>query len=114
MIRKIKNGVSVAGLAPEMLIADAVVAGVYHELGARELVITSIRDGWHRRGSRHHIGLAVDYRRWSLQVETTDSDGAPHVIDHAPEAARRIAHRLRGEFDVVLEDNHLHVEFDPP
>ena len=122
MIRKLKAGVSLAGIAPEMLIADAVVAAVYAELGAAELVITSVGDGAHGPGSFHTSDplriKAVDYRRWSLQIRTPpahplDVDGDT-VIDNAPEAARRIAHRLRDQFDVVLEDTHLHVEFDPP
>jgi len=112
VIRKIKAGVSVRGLAPEMLIADAVVAAVYQELGALELVITSIGDGTHGDHSLHTRDplriLATDYRRWTLRFET---GGA--VNDRAPEAARLIQHRLRDQFDVVLESDHLHVEFDP-
>lgn len=119
MIRKIKAGVSLRGLAPEMLIADAVVAAVYQELGADELVITSVGDGTHGDHSLHTRDplriLAIDYRRWTLRrLGAADMD--PRVvatIDDAPEAARLIQHRLRDQFDVVLEDTHLHVEFDP-
>ena len=111
MIRKIKAGVSVRGLAPEMLIADAVVAAVYQELGALELVITSIGDGKHGPHSLHTRDplriLAIDYRRWTLRFPNLTPS------DRAPEAQRRIQHRLRDQFDVVLESDHLHVEFDP-
>jgi len=113
VIRKIKAGVSLAGLAPEMLIADAVVAAVYQELGALELVITSVGDGRHGPRSLHTIDpvrvKAIDYRRWTLRFEI---DGGA-VNDRAAEAARVIQHRLRDQFDIVLESDHLHVEFDP-
>jgi hypothetical protein len=93
-----------------MLFADAVVAAVYEGLGAEELVITEITGGKHGVGSRHFVGLAIDYRRWTLRLRThPDLD----EVDHAPEAVRLIAHRLRGQFDVVLEKTHIHVEFDP-
>ena len=114
LTRKLKAGVKVVGLAPEMLIADAVVEGVYTELGADELIITSIGDGTHGKDSLHTRDpvrvRAIDYRRWSLIIPAL---GPLPEKDNAPEAARMIAHRLRGQFDVVLEDTHLHVEFDP-
>jgi hypothetical protein len=119
VIRKLKAGVTLAGLAPEMLIADAVVAAVYQELGAPELVITSVGDGTHGPRSLHTMDpvriKAIDYRRWTL-IRLGASDTDPRIvaeIDDAPEAQRLIAHRLRDQFDVVLEDTHLHVEFDP-
>jgi hypothetical protein len=122
VIRKLKAGVSLAGLAPEMLIADAVVAAVFEELGALELVITSVGDGQHGARSLHTIDpvriKAIDYRRWTLQItvegEDTPAGRTLTIDDRAPEAARRIAHRLRDQFDVILEATHLHVEFDPP
>jgi hypothetical protein len=115
MIRKLKRGVELAGLAPEMLIADAIVAAVYQELGAKELVITSVGDGAHGPRSLHTTDpvriKAIDYRRWNLDFPKR---GPVPAEDLAPEAARLIAHRCRDQFDVVLEATHLHVEFDPP
>ncbi len=109
MIRRaLKAGVRLRGLAPEMLIADAVVAAVYAELGAVECMITSGSDGDHAAGSLHHAGLALDYRRWSLR-----RDGGGDVErDDAREAVTRLRERLPG-FDVVLESTHIHVEYDP-
>lgn len=103
MKRKLKHGVKLAGLAPEMAIADAIVAGVYAEAGAAELVITSALDGEHMPGSRHYDGCALDYRRWELdglEVEWM------HILD-------QLRHRLGRQFDVILHGTHLHVEFDP-
>ena len=88
---------------------------MYQELGARELVITSVGDGRHGARSLHTIDpvriKAIDYRRWTLEIQNA-ATGVRE--DHAPEAARQIKHRLRDQFDVVLEPDHLHVEFDPP
>ncbi len=109
--RKIKAGVAVRGLQPEMLIADAVVAAVFEELGAHELIITSISDGKHSAQSRHELGYAVDYRRWSLQ--NIEEPGGTYHADAARQAVQIIKHRLRDQFDVILEESHIHVEFDP-
>jgi hypothetical protein len=100
LIRKLKQGVRLKGLKPEMFFADSVVERAYEEAGATELVITSGVDGKHGENSLHYKGLALDYRRWSLG-------------DDAPEVVAKIKNRLKDQFDVVLEKTHLHVEFDP-
>jgi hypothetical protein len=110
IIRKLKQGVRLKGLSTEMLFADSVVERAYEESGATELVITSGVDGTHSANSLHYKGCAIDYRRWSLREY--DSDGEL-LYDNAPEVSAKIKSRLRGQFDVVLEKTHLHVEFDP-
>ncbi len=102
MKRKLKTGVRALGVHPEMLIADRIVEGVYEDAGAIELVITSITDGSRKRlRDTLHVGFAIDYRRWHIDA-----------IDW-PLAMTRLRHRLGPDFDAVLEDDHLHVEYDP-
>ena len=110
LIRKLKKGVKLKGLTPEMLIADSVVERAYEEAGSAELIITSGVDGVHGPDSLHYKGYALDYRRWSLQKH--NAEGAL-LYDNAPEVSAKIKSRLRDQFDVVLEKTHLHVEFDP-
>jgi len=61
--------------------------------------VTSLAESRHGKGSRHYSGLAVDLRIWDLK--------SPAV------ACKEIAGRLGLEFDVVLEKDHIHIEYDP-
>lgn len=92
---KIKEGVRLKGIQPEMSVALQVANSLFVE-SREELVITSVSDGFHMAGSLHYAGHAVDLRR-------------PIVSELAQELARRLGE----EFDVVLEEDHIHVEYDP-
>ncbi len=99
----LKPGVRLDRLSPQMVLAHAIVAEAYAELGA-ECVITSGTEGPHQRLSLHIRGDALDYRM---------RDVGP--LDWEP-LRRKIAERLGELYDVLLEDAplHLHVEYDPP
>ena len=98
---KLKKGCRVKGLSAEIMFAVGVAHAIYFELGASELVITSGTDGRHSEDSKHHCGDAIDLRRWTLPD------------DKVNEAVRLLKHRLGDAYDVVLEDTHIHVEYDP-
>ena len=93
----IKRGVRLHGIMPEVVLAIVVAGQVYDQL-EKELVVTSVLDGKHMRASIHYIGGAVDL-------------GLPG--EHGIAARNRIARRLGGDFDVILESNHIHVEWQP-
>ncbi len=96
----IKRGVRAKGLQPEISLAIEEAREVYREFGA-DLIITSMLDGQHMEGSLHYRGRAVDFRTRHLAQP-----------DRAL-AANRLRLALGPEYDVVLEDTHIHVEFDP-
>jgi UDP-N-acetylenolpyruvoylglucosamine reductase len=64
-------------------------------------VLTSANDGQHGFGSLHYAGLAVDVR--THHVTANDIEPLADTIREA----------LGPQFDVVLEDTHIHVEFQP-
>lgn len=66
-----------------------------------ELFITSAADGVHMPGSRHYTGEAID-----LRIRSVDAD--KRVVLRA--ALQSVLGSL---FDVVLEVDHIHIEFDP-
>jgi hypothetical protein len=99
MIR-FKHGVDIRGIQPETLLALQVAHGFYQELGY-DVVITSALDGDHKQGSLHYSGHAIDLRTRNLRP--LDAQLLWHSIREA----------LGSSYDVVLEETHLHIEFDP-
>lgn len=81
-------------------VAVPIIFEVYRDFG-HSPVITSGTDGRHRADSLHYSGNALDLR-----------------IRHIPPEDRvaltaSLASSLGEEFDVILEADHIHVEFDP-
>lgn len=64
--------------------------------------ITSADDSKHMPGSFHYIGLALDFRSYYWL----------DYIDQV-ELADKLAFIVGDDFDVVLEKDHIHVEYDP-
>ena len=95
-----KAGVKINGIAPECALAIMVCKGIIEGYGG-EIVVTSVTDGKHSRGSLHYIGHAFDLR-------TRD-----FIIKDLERIRQSIADALTDEFDVVLETDHFHIEFQP-
>ena len=100
---RLKPGVSVYGLRPEIVIALIVADAVYDEHGV-DMVMTSGSEGRHGWGSLHFQGLAVDLRTHNL--EPADR----------PIVAEKIKTRLGAEYDVVHKNvgkpnEHIHIEY---
>lgn len=74
---------------------------VFQEVLGNGTTITSGIDGKHMIGSKHFVGHALDFRTrgiGGLELETIST---------------RLKERLGRDYDVIIEDTHLHVEFDP-
>lgn len=97
---KFKPGVRVFGVRPELTLAIIAVNSVYEAEGY-DLVITSVTEGKHSRASLHYAGQAFDCRIW----------GIPEL--KLQEFVRILQQALTDEFDVVLEKDHIHIEFQP-
>lgn len=101
---ELKPGVILAGLDLRMRPALLAAERIWREHGRPEgVTVTSGLDGVHSAGSLHYYGLAVDFRiRYWLRPES-----------------REVAQELRSAlvsnagFDVILESDHIHVEFQP-
>lgn len=96
---KIKDGVNLEGVSWQMFKAAILAEKVYEKFGA-ELVITSGTDGKHGTHSLHYKGLALDFRTWNLNGRET-------------EVTAELKKELGEEYDVVLEGDHIHCEWDP-
>ena len=97
---QLKHDTNLTGVKPEMVMAAMVVASVYDAMGY-STVVTSACDGKHGRGSLHYVGLALDFR--TRHVAAGEHDKLRDMVADA----------LGPQFDVVLEETHLHVEYQP-
>ena len=102
---KIKPGVDMSGLFPEIWGRAGDIANVFGRHGV-EAVITSARRPARGRFSYHHVGKALDFR-------------AKHIRDASIRKAilNDLRATLGNDFDVILHgrgDNiHYHIEYDP-
>ena len=95
----IKNSVDLRGLSPQMAIAYTIACKCY---GQYDCVITSANDSKHGPNSLHYKGQALDLRTRHLNGQGLQS------VYH------KLKESLGDQFDVVLEADHIHIEFDVP
>jgi hypothetical protein len=104
MAFQLKPGCQARGVQPEILLALQIIDGVYGILGVPLWDVTELTGSKHMTGSKHYIGQGADLRLPSRYVTQGGVDSA---------AARMMRERLGAEYDVVVESNHVHLEFDP-
>lgn len=85
---------------PEIQHARAVIANIWAKHGY-VLTVTSGTDSTHKADSLHYVGLAEDYRT----RDVAPSDLVIMVND--------VRASLGSDYDVIIESDHLHVEYDP-
>lgn len=99
----VKEGADIRGLRPEIVLGLAVAASVYASHGL-VMVITEVTGAKHMEGSLHYRGLAADLR-------------LPSRMSYLESIDKIVLGQLKGalgpQWDVVLEKDHIHVEFDP-
>jgi hypothetical protein len=99
-VLRLKPGVQMRSLKPQCLFAMVVADEIFRQ-HAVDLVITSIDGDVHSTGSRHWMGVAFDCR-------TRDLIRKDQKTAHA-----KLVEALGVDFDVILESDHIHVEWDP-
>ena len=97
---KIKEGVRIHGLKPEMNLGSQIVESIYLKHG-KEPVITSGIEGSHSEYSDHYKGYALDFRTRYF------------TADQAQKVATDVSEALGDDFFVLLHKTHLHVSYRP-
>ena len=97
---KLKNGVKLGCISPEMIACCLVIEPILKNHG-QELIITSCRDGKHSKNSKHYLGHAIDIRIWDLQRDNTVNAVALLLQD-----------ALTDEYYVHVEPDHIHIQFN--
>ena len=91
-----RNGVSAS---PQCLYAIHEADKLHTQYTGKDLVVTSCVDGKHSPHSRHYTGDAFDMRIWYLDDKSSYRWALKEI--------------LGPDYDVVIESDHIHVEFDP-
>lgn len=79
-----------------------VVIGVLDRVLGTRLVITSTTEGQHMTNSLHAKGLAIDVRTRNLSY-----GDRTELFNDLTAALSQMG------FDIVLEGDHIHIEYDP-
>ena len=97
-----KAGVSLENVKPQTAVGMKLAEQVYMESGIEVMVVTSVNDGRHMTGSKHYTGEAFDTRIWGISTERLQMMlvRLNTLMDHLG-------------FDIVLESDHFHIEYDP-
>lgn len=101
---KIKQGTGkarVGGLGTEIVLAIFIVKDIYEKHGF-ECILTEGTGGIHGYSSEHYKGDAADFRTSNIRPKEKINLIAGQIKDCLGE-----------DYDVVVEETHLHVEFDP-
>ena len=106
----LKQGVKIEGIKPECIVGLMIVDRYFAEHKV-DFVVTSVKDGKHGENSLHYGGYAFDARLRHLDGNTGDISSEDKVL--AMMYAKDLKERMGGLFDVVVEGDHFHFEYDP-
>jgi hypothetical protein len=90
-----------AGLRPEITMIVSMIEDAVGAYTSKPAILTSGTDRTHGWGSLHYVGQGLDFR-WDGYSMTT-----AHLV------ASQLRSCLGKHYDVVVEDDHIHVEFQP-
>lgn len=91
------------GLKPQLWFGLNVIGSLQKLLGGPDLTVTHTTDGVHAvTNSLHYSGAAADLRIYDVPAQ---------IVQKVIELAKKVLSPLG--FDVVLEKDHIHVEYDP-
>lgn len=96
-----KQGVSVNGIKQQTIALIALLNTYFVFYIGKPFVVTSCTDGKHKKGSKHYDGLAIDIRTRHLNVTEINN------------LVLWFKSRHDKQFDMVVEKDHIHVEYDP-
>lgn len=96
-----KDGVPVSTLKSVMRMYMYILGYIHFTSFNKYMVVTSTTDGKHGRNSLHYKGLAIDIR--------TKDKSAVQVNQFV----NFVKFHFDRTLDIVLEKDHIHVEYDP-
>jgi len=101
---KLNSTVNLFNLQPSTVLAIFICEDIMSSFTPDHFVLTSVNDSVHMPKSKHYEGNAFDLRR---PVHFFNYEGSIENM------VGRFKLALGAHYDVVLEDDHIHVEYDP-
>jgi hypothetical protein len=89
------------GLKPEITLAVLIINEAAHSIIPEIIELSSGTDRKHGPKSLHYVGYAVDFH-WH-----------GYTIGDANQLSARLLMALGPRYDVVVESDHIHVEYQP-
>jgi hypothetical protein len=109
----IKKGASLEGVTPQTIKAIEIVDNIYLSFGENLTVTSGTEgrpgDGVHKHDSLHYTGNAFDCRIWVFKK----ADGQNTDMAKVNTVAKQIREALGKDYDVLVEADHIHIEYDP-
>jgi len=96
-----KAGATRDGLLYEITSKFDDIDAIHKKMIRREAIITSARDGAHMKNSLHYKGRAIDLRIYDMPMGV------------AQKVVTELKNKLGRNYDIVLEHDHIHLEYDP-
>ena len=96
-----KDGVNHSSLSNHISNKLSDIDQVHLQVVKRRAIITSGRDGKHMKNSKHYTGEAIDLRTRDL------------TRGKATRLLKALRDKLGNKYDVILETDHIHLEYDP-
>lgn len=96
-----KDGVKVDGVKKETIELMLILNTFFVRQLSKAFVVTSCTDGKHMKGSRHYSGYAIDIRTRHLSHKDIEILFSWFTMWHDD------------KYDMVVEKDHIHVEYDP-
>ena len=112
----IKDGVKINGahFDPEMVKILNVARETAPPTTDRAVWITSANDSKHKAGSLHYKNRAFDIRTFNIIGNDTSTDASCGTrAEEATMWRQRMADQLGHDYDVLMEGDHIHAEYDP-
>ena len=116
MLRLEKN-CRIDKMSPALAVGMFLLHSVYLEVMGDKYVmsVTSVGDGKHGPGSKHYPDPVTGLVN-ALDSRIRDLDGKEELSEQDRVIGARIVKRFKEladqQFDIVLEDNHIHLEVD--
>lgn len=101
MARHFKDGVKVDGVKIETIELMLFLNTFFVRVLSKDFIVTSCTDGKHMKNSKHYIGYAIDIRTRHLTPRDIITLVSWFKMYHDD------------EYDMVVEKDHIHVEYDP-
>ncbi|MBI5417587.1 hypothetical protein HZA55_06530, partial [Candidatus Poribacteria bacterium] len=94
-------GTTGEGLQENIRTIENTVDEVFNSVAERDAIVTYTINGTHSSGSLHYQGNAIDLRTRDLNR------------GQIGQATQQLRDSLGNNYDVIFEDDHIHIEYDP-